>query len=280
MLLKFTLTAFFIVGLTALEARAQTASASPGESVSARKDQAAAQPSESDAKTSEAQFNHSVESLSNGFGVWREDVLNFSRKLNSRQTFYAAYRRTQRFGQTDNEGTIGIYQPLSRKWNLILEGSASPTSRILPKWSAFGQIERNFSKGWNASVGYRRTAYRAAKVNLINAGAERYWRNWRAAYTLYVSSLENGGSRASHRVQLDRYYGERANSVGVGIAAGSELESLGRSGGVLATAVRGLMVSGRHWFKPEWGVNYGLTLHRQGDLYVRRGVYVGLRYRF
>lgn len=235
---------------------------------------------ESKKNVNEVQLNYSYESLSNNFGSWRETSLSFYRQLKPRQTFYASYRLTERLKQQDNEGTIGIYQPLSRKWSLVLEGSASPTHRILPKWSVFAQAERKFKKGWNAQAGYRRTVYNSAKVNLLNAGAEKYWGNYRAAYTLYVSNLVRSGNAASHRVQFNRYYGEQSSSFGVGFAAGRELESLGRSGGVLQTDVQSFSVSGRHWLSSKWGINYGLIAHRQGKLYTRRGINIGLRFRF
>ena len=229
--------------------------------------------------TTEVQLNYSFEGLTNGYGVWRSVTLDFSRRFKPRQVVYGSLLATERFQRRDQQMTLGIYQPLNRKWSLQLEASTSPTNRTLSRWTAFSGIERNLPKGWNVQAGYRRTHYREAKVNLANAGVEKYFKNYRAAYTLYISNLASGGTSASHRVQFNRYYGEYSSSIGISGSLGKEIESLG-SGRVLQTSVAGAGVSGHHWFNGRWGVNYDASATRQGRYYVRRGVNIGIRFRF
>ncbi len=236
-------------------------------------------PEQNTIKKGEIQFNYSSESLTNGYGRWRSASLDFSHRFTARQVLYGSLLATERFNRRDRQATLGIYQPLSRKWTIQLEANASLTHRTLPKWSLFGGVERNFSRGWNVQLGYRRTNYTAAKVNLTSAGVEKYFGSYRAAYTLYISNLTTGGTSASHRVQFNRYYGENSSSVGVSGGFGRELESLGANG-VLQTAVQSGGVSGRHWFNRRWGVNYDASVTRQGRFYIRRGVNIGVRYRF
>lgn len=229
--------------------------------------------------TTEVQLNYAFESLTNGYGVWRSATLDFSRRFKPRQVVYGSLLATERFRRRDQQLTLGLYQPLNRKWSLQLEASISPTNRTLSKWAAFAGVERHFLKGWNVQAGYRRTNYREAKVNLANAGVEKYIGNYRAAYTLNVSNLASGGTSASHRGQLSRYYGEHSSSIGISGSFGKEIESLGTDR-VLQTSVAGGGISGRHWFNGRWGVNYDVSATRQGRYYVRRGVNIGIRFRF
>lgn len=233
-----------------------------------------------DESQTEIQVNYTYENLTRGFGDWHTASLDFSHKFRARQTLYGSYRETERIRQRDREFAVGYYQPLNRKWLLLVEAGASPTHKILPKWSALAQIERNFKNGWNVQAGYRRVEYNNAKVNLGIGGVEKYWGNNRAAYTFYLNNLEKGGTSASHRLQLNHYYGEPLNSVGVSVGFGRELESLGIGRGVLRTDVQNFTFYGHHFFNQHWGVNYNLTLHRQGDLYARRGGTFGVRFRF
>lgn len=237
-------------------------------------------PRSADEKPTEIQFNYTFESLTNGFGNWQTASIDFSHKFAKRQTLYGSYRETERINQRDREFVLGYYHPLNRKWLLLIEAGASPTHKVLPKWSALAQIERNFKNGWNLQGGYRRTQYNNAKVNLGIVGVEKYWGNYRAAYTLYINNLENESTSASHRVQFNRYYGEPLSSIGVSVGFGRELESLGIGRDVLRTDVQSFSFSGRHFFNQNWGLNYDLTLHRQGNLYTRRGGTIGIRYRF
>lgn len=231
-------------------------------------------------KRTELQFNYTYENLTNNYGEWHTATVDFIRFLSKRQVIYGTLLSTRRFGQRDRQITIGIYQPLSRKWTVQLEAGASPAHRVLPKWSALGQIERSFKKGWNAQIGYRRTHFTAARVNVGIVGAEKYWGNYRAAYTLYIINLENTGTSASNRFQFNRYYGEQVSSVGVSAGFGRELENLGSNRGVLRTGVQSASLSGRHWFNRHWGIGYDVSLVRQGNLYSRGGLTLGLRYKF
>lgn len=226
----------------------------------------------------EVELGYSYEDLTNGFAPWRSAHLFVGKKFASRQSLYGTYRETSRVNLRDREGMVGFYQPLGRRWAVLAESQFSPTHRVLPKWSALVQVERNFGRGWVASAGYRRTLYNTARVNTGAFTVERYFSRYRAAYTLYASGLEGAGTSASHRGQFNYYFGEGGSTLGVSVAAGRELENLGAR--VLRSGVRSVAAQGRHWFNPRWGVNCDFTLHRQGDFYARRGLSVGLRHRF
>lgn len=265
----------FVVAQPDTTATAPNPNASPTPIASSANDRSASP----DEKRTEVQFNYTYENLTNNFGDWHTASVDFIHNFSKRQIIYGSLLATKRFRQRDRQIIVGIYQPLSRKWTVQLEAGISPTHRILPKWSAMAQVERSFKKGWNAQVGYRRTHFTAARVNLGIAGVEKYWGNYRAAYTLYVSQLANTGTSASNRFQFNRYYGEQVSNIGVSVGFGRELESLG-SRGVLQTGVQSAALSGRHWFSRHWGIGYDASLVRQGNLYTRGGLTIGVRYKF
>jgi YaiO family outer membrane protein len=226
----------------------------------------------------EVEAGYSYDYLTNGFASWHSAHVFVGKKFASGQSLYGIYRETTRVRQRDREALIGFYQPLDRRWAMLLEANASPTHRILPTWSALAQIERQLGKGWVGSAGIRRTVYNTAQVNTGAFTLERYFSHYRAAYTVYVSGLEGAGASASHRVQFNHYYGEQSSTFGVSIAAGRELENLGTR--ILRTPVQSFSLQGRHWVNSHWGMNYDATLHRQGEIYMRKGFSVGLRHRF
>ena len=115
-------------------------------------------------------------------------------------------------------------------------------------------------------------------MNLGVFGVERYFKQYRAAYTLYVAHLNGVGTSASHVFQGNYYYGQR-NSIGIGGAFGEEVESLGE-GRLLRTAVQDLSLNGRYWVNEKWGISYSAWWHRQGRLYIRSGAQIALLRRF
>src|SRR6185369_17900552 len=106
------------------------------------------------------------------------------------------------------------------------EGSLSEQHQVLPKTSGFVQIAKLLPDGWGANFGMRRSEYTTSGVNTLVAGAERYWGDWRAAYTLYSGRPDGGPSAETHRLQLTRFYGDRS-SVGLSYSFGREIENVG-----------------------------------------------------
>jgi YaiO family outer membrane protein len=235
--------------------------------------------SEAQNGSTEVSIEYSRQDLSNGYGAWNEGSVNVVHKFSQRQVVYGAFVETDRFGKRDRQAMIGYYQPLDKDWTLLLEANASPTHKILPRFSVMAQLERSLGNGWIAQAGFRRTELDTAKVNIAKLGAEKYWGKNRAAYTLSIINLEETGNSASNRIVFDRYYGNDLSSIGVGFSVGREIENIGNSR-ILQSDIYNLTLSGKHWFNPRFGIGYGYSYHKQGDIYSRRGLNVGLCFKF
>lgn len=211
---------------------------------------------------------------------WQSYFLSINRKFNSGQTLYGSASLVRRFNLTDQNLMIGLVQPLnkSRRWIATLEASGSPRHQVLPQISLYGQIEHNFGAGFIGRAGLSYRHYSADTVNIGIFGLERYFKQYRAAYTFYLAHLNGKGNSASHLIQGNYYYGER-NSFGLGVAFGTEIESLGAAG-LIQSDVRDVSVNGRHWMNQKWGFSYAAWWHRQGDIYDRSGGQIGLIFSF
>ena len=271
--------------LSSLSAVAQTPSTQPGEAHPAGTPAPSAQtgtptPAKQDTAELQVELGASYEHLSSGFPDWQSYFIRVNRKFTSGQTLYGTAAIVRRFGLTDQSLMAGLVQPLgkSRRWTATFEAAGSPRHQILPQLSFYGRLDRDFGKGWVGNAGLRHSRYSTGNVNLGTFGVEKYYRHYRAAYTLYVAHLSGGGNAASHLLQGNYYYGER-NSVGAGVAFGEEIESVG-PGQLIRTDVGDLNLNGRHWIDQKWGLSYVASWHRQGTLYTRSGAQLGLLYRF
>jgi hypothetical protein len=47
---------------------------------------------------------------------------------------------------------------------------------------------------------------------------------------------------------------------------------------VLTTQVSSSSLSGRHWLDERWGLSYEVLVEHQGNLYLRKGIRLGLLY--
>ena len=225
----------------------------------------------------EAEIGTSLEQLTQGRGDWRSTYLDLEARNAARRAFYGRLRTTERFGQADAEAAAGTYLPFGR-WGVQLEATASPTHHVLAKHSLLVQVERRFEGGWGAHAGVRRSEFEHTGTDIVVATVDRYFSAYRLAYSLYLGRPDGAGFNAAHRLQGSYYYGDRS-FVGVAAYAGREAENVPPSG-VLVSEVRGASLGGRHEFAPAWSFAWEVTIHRQGDLYTRRGFGIGLRHAF
>jgi YaiO family outer membrane protein len=221
----------------------------------------------------------SYEFVSKDSPDWQTYYFSINHKFSTGQVLYGTASAVRRFETTDPNFMIGFVQPLteSKRWIATVEAGGSPNHQILPTTSFLGQVERIFGKGWIGRAGLRHSRYPTDIVNMGIFGAERYFKAYRGAYTLYVAHLNGKGTAFSHAFQGHYYYGER-NNVGVGFAFGQEIESV--PGGLIRTDVLDFSFTGRHWMTNKWGLSYVAVWHRQGDLYTRSGGQIGLLLRF
>lgn len=228
----------------------------------------------------EAQFHFTNETLSRNLGTWRTASLYIERKFSGKQIVWTNFRASERRGIKDREFVFGTYKPLANKWAVTAETMFSPTHKFVGKYSVMGEVEKVFKKGFVGHGGVRFTNYDTVNATTGYGLVEKYWGSNRAAYTLYLTKLSNAGTAPSHRVQYTRYYGERVNSIGTAVSFGREHENLGPGVGILRSKTWSVSVSARHWITNNFGIVVDGWVHRQGDIYYRRGLNFGVRYRF
>lgn len=273
--LIFSLLLLNFVSFVSVFAQSETTLSLPRINENSKKDQDAEK-----AKKYEAQFQFSTESLTKNFGTWRTASIYIQRKFDDKRIIWANYRFSDRNSNHDQEFVAGIYQPLKNKWAFTSEAMYSPSHKYVGKFSVMGELEKGFKKGFVGHAGTRFTKYDAVNATTGYGILEKYWGNNRAAYTLYLTKLSNAGTAPTHRFQYNRYYGEESGSIGAAFSFGREHENLGPTVGILRSKTWSVNFSVRHWLAKNFGLSIDGTIHRQGDLYYRRGLTFGLRYRF
>lgn len=227
----------------------------------------------------EVELGYSRETLTNNLPDWTSTYLLANHQFGARHTLYGGLRETRRFGLDDTELHAGLYYPLAATWTSVVEASASPTHEVLARYSVYGQLQKTLAGGWGLGVGLRHSEYDLVGTNVVSVLAERYWGNFRGAYTLYTGRPEGAGSASAHRLQLSYYYANRS-SVGLSYATGREVEYTGPTRGVISTDVQNWTLNGQHWFAPAWALTYDVVQHEQGSLYRRQGLRLGIRHSF
>ncbi len=194
------------------------------------------------------------DNLNNGFSSWKEFYLAGSYRLNPRLALFGQARATERFDQADQELRLGTDIALGENWTLTLEGTGAPDAQVLPSWSLAAQVDRRLPLGFGVQGGWRHAEYTASELDLFTVAGDYWFNRYRAGYTIYAASINNGPLIFSHRAQLDRYYQERSR-VSLIASNGEEVESVG-GGFFIVNEVQTLTVTGEHWLSDRWALTW------------------------
>jgi YaiO family outer membrane protein len=226
----------------------------------------------------EAEAGYSPEHLTNGRQDWSEAFAGITHRDSAGRTWLGRAAYVRRFGQDDSALLAGAYVPLAEKTVVFAEGFASPTHNVLAKWSLMLQVQQGLPEGFGIIAGARRTEYDASILDALYLGLEKYFGNFRLAYTYSPSHSNVAGDGNGNITQLSWYYTDLSR-ITLAYSWGKEVDrpDLGISA---ATPVEGWALYGRHMFTPSVGLGYALSHNRQGSLYDRDGIALSAIYRF
>ncbi len=217
-----------------------------------------------------------TERLSNGAADWTERGIGVQQTYGARRVLDLSASDVHRFGLHDSQVAASYTLPLSASLTATVEANASGTHRVLAR-HAFGvQLQAEVAPAWLVHGGLRSSRFDNATVNGAQLAVERYT----GPYSLLLGWRPTRAyGETAHGIELraSRYYGER-NALTLILAGGKEAASI--PGGVTLTGVRSAALTGRHWLDAHWALSYGVSHTRQGSLYTRKGINLGLQYAF
>lgn len=217
-----------------------------------------------------------TEHLSNDTPDWRELNAGVQMQLAPRHVLDLSVGGTRRFGRYDNQAAASYALPVGSALTVTVDGNASSTHVVLPRYRAGGELQYGFAHDWLAHVGVHTSSYDDATVNQGLLQLEHYVGDY--SWALGWRPTRAFGTTA-HGIELrgSRYFGDR-NAITLVVAGGREAASA--PGGVQLANVRAVALFGSYWLDRHWGLTYGVDHTRQGDLYIRNGFNLGVQYAF
>jgi YaiO family outer membrane protein len=234
--------------------------------------------------STQIEIGGSHDSLSNQRAEWNAQYLEFSKRLAPRTSLYAGAQRTERFDLEDAQFQLGGSIPLSERWTLQLDGTYSPTARVVARHSETVRLQHSFDFGLVLAAGYRYREYSVNDTQAALFSAEQYLGNFRLAYN-YSPSFVRNESAHNHNVQLGYWYTDDS-FVNLSYSVGNEInnietsESQGRDIRLVSFQVESYGINGRHWITPEWAISWSFGHQWLGPFFERTGGHVGLRWAF
>lgn len=227
----------------------------------------------------EVEVGGSREVLSGGEEAWDDYWVRATIRPAAGTYAYGGVRHTRRFGEEDQQLEAGVGLPLAEAWQLSLDGTWSPTQRVLPIWGLGGQVTHRLSPQWSVFAGGGRQVWEPTGVNRQHVGVTHHYGPVSAGYTLGFHQVDVGGSGIRHGLEGVWRYDPRGSHVIVGLGVGQDAAT------VSATELRTVTtesagVWGTHWLDQRIGVAYAFRVHAYGDYFTRTTSRVGFRYRY
>ncbi len=218
------------------------------------------------------------ERLSNGTPDWTDTGIEIVHQFDKRKLVIGGLTESSRFGLDDTTASAEGYYPLSERLTGYVAASGSDTHRVLPRDTVAGQLALSLDRGWGLLGGLKQSNYNTTTVDIVDLTLERYFSDYRAAFTVLPAHSRTAGNATSYRFAFGYYYGEE-NRVQLLYANGTEVDRPVGVDLIIATRVRSTALFGRHWFSPAWALDYAVSRTAQGSVN-RNGYNVGVRYRF
>lgn len=209
-----------------------------------------------------------VDDLSGGLPGWNEQFADARRSLDGGSELRFRARRNTRYSSADVSLGAGYRHAFSADWSASADVDLADTPAFQPEVDVSLEVTRAIGNGWQVAVGGRSRQYPADRVTAFNASLERYFGDFRLAYSLGLSRLNDASTLTGHAMAFNWYLTSNM-SVGISANRGREAESIG-GGRVLESDVWGVAVSGHRDLSDRIAVRWWLGVHEQGDFYRRR----------
>lgn len=219
----------------------------------------------------------SYEHLTNGYASWSSEYLDVTLPLEQHGLLYMNLMNANRFSQNDTAGYLNYAYPTAYGV-LNAEGGYTINPQFLTK--------DLYGIGWNGRLPYqfsyllsaRASEYQVGNTRTINMGLDKYWLDYRFAYTLVRSVLDY-----EQRTWLSKYemqwLSESGHRIGLTYATGHE-PMVVTIGNLTNIDVVTYQVNGLLQVSQSVALSASAWHSMQGSYYQRNGGQVGLRLSF
>ena len=184
-----------------------------------------------------------------------------------------------RFSLWDQTVTLDSYHTLWRRAYGHLALGVGPGALVLPRSDISAEVYQDFAAGWEASAGYRRMSFVGSGVTIWDASLAKYAGNWylRSRLTAVPQAGKLGGGLG---LEARRYLATADDYHDVSGGVGNKVITLPPPAGPVVAASRFLAGRYQGFFTQHLGVTFGGTWNSQSGIPDRRGLAVGLIYRW
>ena len=250
----------------ALAAAADTGATAPGP-----------QPDSAAGVSWRAGLEYGFESFTVARAAWQTWTARLERKV-ARGSIALELVDATRFSLWDQGAALDGYRTLWRGAYGNLRVGVAPGARVTPRLDLTAEVYQAIRGGWEASAGYRRMNYPGEGVDLWSGSLGKYAGDW---YVVAHATAVPRSGRLGGGVWLlvRRYLATADDYVDLSGGVGSEVATLAVDS-VAVSHADFLAARAQHFVTPRLGLTLGATWNTQQGIPARRGLALGVVYRW
>lgn len=224
-----------------------------------------------------AEVGGSYEHLTNGYTPWASQYLDVTVPLEQNGLVYLNLLNANRFSQNDTAGYLNYAYPL-RYGVVNVEGGYTINPQFLTK--------DLYGLGWNGRLPYqfnyllsaRESQYQVGNTQTLNFGLDKYFGNYRIAYTAVKSILDYAQRSWLSKFQA-YWFADSGSKIGLTYSTGHEpmVVTIGNLTNIDVTTYQ---IDGLYKINQTIGLTASAWHAAQGNYYQRNGAQIGLRVNF
>ena len=224
-----------------------------------------------------AEIGGSYEHLTNGYSPWASQYLDLTVPMKEQGLVYLNILNANRFSQNDTAGYLNYAYPMAYGV-LNAEGGYTINPQFLTK--------DLYGLGWNGKLPYqfnylltaRASEYQVGNTRTINMGLDKYYGEYRFAYTLVRSVLDYSQHSWLSKFQV-QWIGESGHRFGLLYSTGHE-PMVVTIGNLTNVDVVTYQADGVYKINKSMGLTASVWHATQGAYYQRNGGQIGVRVAF
>lgn len=205
---------------------------------------------------------------------WNSQYLSVLLPFQANGLFFAQVDNVNRFSLSDQDINL-LYAYPTQSGVINVMGSYSSSANFLPRTSEGFEWDGHLPQDFGYILGATQKQYVGFNSDTYSLGAEKYFGNYRVAYTALISNIDQTQTSFESKFQF-QWFGSNNNRLGFTYVNGMEpnLIAIGNLESIHSEYVQ---VDGLYWVNNKVGITAALWHGLIGDYYQRNGAQIGVR---
>jgi len=218
----------------------------------------------------------SYEKLDTSSNDWHTTLIEYGTKIKS-YNINLTLENSRRFGLTDNQITINSSKSFSRTVDITSAISKSNQNTLYSNWRFLIKAQKTINKVNVLSYQWIHRKYTNTIVDTSNISISRYWGPLVPGLAANITAINNKEVTLSYSAKLAWFITDE-DFIRLSLSQGTEGEYIGNT--LTLEKIQFVGLDGRWNFSTNWNAILAIGQHKQGKVYIKNGIFLGLQRRF